>query len=156
MSQPKKIKKPVLRGGKGTLPTHNVEVVRCRNHNEPMRYDPLIMGWECPVAECNYRRYKKSEIDQYGPPLVCEGPYTLTLYKETADPSVKPRVLLRGSNNVVVDLTSLARELAPETGHIYARGAAPAPITLGNQTATPSSPLYVLELAFEQVTVVTQ
>lgn len=150
MATPKKMKKP-LRGGKGTLARSGpAEKVRCRNHNEEMKYDPLIMGWRCPLNGCNYRRYKKSEVDQYGPPLICEGPFTLTLYKENTDPSIMPRVLLRGSNNVVVDLTSIATELGVDPS-IQVNGHSLSPVVLGAQRTQ-----YVLELTFAEFTMLTQ
>lgn len=148
-----------LRGGKGTLTkaTSPAEKIRCRNHDEEMKYDPLIMGWACPVAECNYRRYKRSEVDQYGPPLICEGPFTLTLYKETDDPKTTPRVLLRGSNNVVVDLSSIAQELNVDDGTIYASGPRPAPIELGSPSfSSLGRPQYSLSLLFGEVTILTE
>lgn len=117
----KKRPKAALRGGKGTLTDKmQVDSPTCRVHATAMKYDPLIMGWKCSEAGCNYRRYKKSEIDQYGPPLVCEGPFTLVVYQDPASPNTV-RPILRGSNNVAVDLNDILTGITAETdpGSVY-------------------------------------
>lgn len=112
-----KKKRPALRGGKGTLTDKStVENPQCRNHGTEMKFDPLLMGWRCPVADCSYRRYRKVEVDQYGPPLVCEGPYTLTLVHSNSTPRAHPRFILRGSNNVALDVSDLVKDYQFEPG----------------------------------------
>ena len=103
-----------LRGGKGTLASKaDPPKYHCRNHGTPMTYSPLLMGWECPESGCTYRRYRKSEVDQYGPPLVCEGPHTLVIYGDHN----KSQILIRGSNNVAVDITGLVTSMGTIENH---------------------------------------
>lgn len=89
----------------------------CPHHKEAMPFDPMIRGWACPVEGCSYRKYRKQDIDQFGPPLVCEGPLSVTLVEDSSNNT--QQLILRGSNNVAVDLTSVTTDVRVEQEATY-------------------------------------